>query len=39
MPDGDNTIAVRLVNNDSTPLSPDGFASTMVRVKAVAGRW
>jgi hypothetical protein len=33
MPDGDNTITVRLVNNDGTPLSPDASASTTIYVK------
>jgi len=34
MPDGDNTITVRLVNTDGTSLSPDVSASTTVHVKA-----
>ncbi len=34
MPDGDNTITVRLVNNDGTSLTPDVSASTTVHVKA-----
>jgi hypothetical protein len=32
MPDGDNTITVRLVNNNGTPLTPDVFANTTIYV-------
>jgi hypothetical protein len=32
MPDGDNTITVRLVNNDGTRLTPDVFANTTIHV-------
>lgn len=32
MPDGDNAITVRLVNNDATPLEPDVSASTTIHV-------
>lgn len=33
MADGDNTITVRLVNNDGSPLTPDVRASTTIHVK------
>lgn len=33
MPDGDNAITVRLVNNDGTPLTPDVAATTTIYVK------
>lgn len=33
MPDGDNALTVRLVNNDNTPLSPDVNATATVHVR------
>jgi len=33
LPDGNNTITARLVNNDHTPLSPDVFATVTIFVK------
>lgn len=33
MPDGDNALTVRLVNNDNTPLSPDVNATVTVHVR------
>jgi hypothetical protein len=35
LPDGNNTITARLVNNDHTPLSPNVTASVTIRVKGV----
>lgn len=34
MPDGDNTITVRLVNNDNSVLRPDVYANTTIHIKA-----
>jgi hypothetical protein len=33
LPDGNNTITARLVNNDHTPLNPDVFATVTIFVK------
>jgi len=32
VPDGDNTVTARLVNNDNTPLNPDVSASVSVHI-------
>ena len=36
LPDGNNTITARLVNNDHTPLSPDVSASVTITVKGTS---
>src|SRR5207244_13217814 len=36
MPDGNNTVTARLVNNDNTPLSPDASASVTIRIQGAA---
>ncbi|HWM53591.1 MAG TPA: hypothetical protein VNP71_10570 [Thermoplasmata archaeon] len=36
MPDGNNTITARLVNNDNTPLNPDVSASVSIRIQGAA---
>src|SRR5213593_2448146 len=36
MPDGNNTVTARLVNNDNTPLSPDVSASVTIRIQGAA---
>lgn len=36
MPDGNNTVIARLVNNDNTPLSPDVSASVTIRILGAA---
>ena len=36
MPDGNNTVIARLVNNDDTPLNPDVSASVTVRILGAA---
>jgi len=36
MPDGNNTVVARLVNNDDTPLNPDVSASVTVRILGAA---
>jgi hypothetical protein len=36
MPDGDNTVTARLVNNDGSPLLPDVAATVTIRVKGAA---
>ena len=36
MPDGNNTIIARLVNNDNTPLSPDVSTSVTIRILGAA---
>ena len=36
LPDGNNTITARLVNNDHTPLSPDVSASVAITVKGTS---
>ncbi len=32
MPDGNDTVTARLVNNDNTPLNPDASASVTIRI-------
>ena len=36
LPDGNNTITARLVNNDHTPLSPDVSANVTIKVKGTS---
>jgi len=36
LPDGNNTITARLVNNDHTPLNPDVFATVTIFVKGAS---
>ncbi len=36
MPDGNNTVIARLVNNDNTPLSPDVSTSVTIRILGAA---
>ena len=36
MPDGNNTVTARLVNNDNTPLSPDVAANVTIRIQGAA---
>jgi len=36
MPDGNNTVVARLVNNDNTPLSPDVSANVTIRIQGAA---
>jgi len=36
LPDGNNTITARLVNNDHTPLNPDVFATVTIFVKGTS---
>ena len=36
LPDGNNTITARLVNNDHTPLTPDASASVTITVKGAS---
>jgi len=36
MPDGNNTVTARLVNNDNTALSPDISASVTIRIQGAA---
>jgi hypothetical protein len=36
MPDGNNTVTARLVNNDNTPLNPDVSATVTIFVKGAS---
>jgi hypothetical protein len=36
LPDGNNTITARLVNNDNSPLTPDVYANVTILVKGAA---
>jgi hypothetical protein len=36
LPDGNNTITARLVNNDNSPLTPDVFANVTILVRGAA---